>query len=226
MIYWFIGQPGSGKTTLAKRLKRCFDADNYPAIHLDGDDLRVIFGNTYSKEHFTKEYRIEQTRLLQRLVAHFADQGVVVIVSTVNPYRDVREEFKSQRSDLREIYVWTKDIRGREDRHVEDFEEPRTNHIFIATGDGRTEDDVFLNLCQYLMVKQWVCTMVSNASWGGEFKKTTKSFYDEKIKEEWCRTQTPLHGGFPYVFIQERQVLPHQFGKQMDMSKTPIYQEG
>lgn len=150
MIYWFIGQPGCGKTTLARRLKKEFDAKGHPSLHLDGDDLRVIFGNAYSKEHFTKEYRIEQTRLLQRLVAHFADQGVDIIVSTVNPYRDVREEFKLKRKDLREIYVWTKDIRGREDRHVKDFEEPIYNFIYIPTGDGRSEDEVFRNLYSYL----------------------------------------------------------------------------
>jgi adenylylsulfate kinase len=150
MIYWFIGQPGCGKTTLARRLKKHFDANGNPSIHLDGDDLRKIFGNAYAKENFTKEYRTEQTRALQRFVAHVADQGIDVIISTVNPYREVREEFKKSQKKMREIHVSTSDIRGRESFHVKDFEEPVTNYIAIVTGGGLSEEQAFNNLYHYL----------------------------------------------------------------------------
>ena len=123
MIYWFIGQPGVGKTTLAKRLKKHFDAKCKPSIHLDGDDLRKIFKVPYVKKNLTQDYRTEQTRCLQRFVAHCADQGVTVIVSTVNAYRDVREEFKSSRTDVREVYVFS-DPRIRHEFWVKDFEPP------------------------------------------------------------------------------------------------------
>ena len=43
MIYWFTGQPGAGKTTLAKHLVNYFENNN--VIHVDGDDLRDIFQN-------------------------------------------------------------------------------------------------------------------------------------------------------------------------------------
>ena len=149
MIYWFIGQPGCGKTTLARRLKKHLDANGIPTLHLDGDDLRKLYG-AYSKEHFTKEYRIEWNRILQRFAAHFADQGIAVVLSTVNPYRDNREEFKASRKDMREIYVYTDDIRGREDKWVKDFEKPETNHIGIKTGGGRSEDESFQTLLSYI----------------------------------------------------------------------------
>ena len=123
MIYWFIGQPGCGKTTLAKRLKKYFELQNRPAIHLDGDDLRKIYGNAYGKECFTKEYRLEWTRILQRFTAHLADQGVTVIVSTVNPYKEVREEFKQSRKDVKEIYVFCEG-RVRQEYWVQDYEPP------------------------------------------------------------------------------------------------------
>jgi len=150
MIYWLIGQPGSGKTTLARKLKQHFDAEMRPAIHLDGDDLRIIFGNLYSKDHFTKEWRIDQTRTLQKFVAHLADQGVDVIVSTVNPYRDVREEFKNSRKDVVEIQVMTDDIRGRENKFAKDWEPPYSNHIAIMTGGRFSETDSFKILLSYL----------------------------------------------------------------------------
>ncbi len=151
MIYWFIGQPGCGKTTLARRLKKEFDAKGHPAVHLDGDDLRKIFAVSYDDpKNFSKEYRIEQTRCLQRFVAYLADQGIDVIVSTVNPYRDVREEFKNSRKDVREIQVDTNDKRGREDKWVKDFEPPHTNHLFILTGGKYSEEDSFRCLYSYL----------------------------------------------------------------------------
>lgn len=133
MIYWFIGQPGCGKTTIARRLKREFDAKGHPALHLDGNDLRKLYG-AYKQEHFTKEYRIEWNRILQRFAAHFADQGFTIILSTVNPYRDNREEFKKSRKDVVEIWVTTYDVRGREKFHVADFEAPNPPFIFILTG--------------------------------------------------------------------------------------------
>lgn len=151
MIYWFIGQPGCGKTTLAKRLKAGFDRGGIPSIHLDGDDLRKIFGNAYGKEHFTKDYRIQWTQSLQRFVAHIADQGVRVIVSTVNPYQAVREKFKQSRNDIKEVYVYTDDIRGREHYHVADFEPPETNYIAIKTGGGKTEEESYTILLSYIL---------------------------------------------------------------------------
>ncbi len=151
MIYWLIGQPGCGKTTLARRLKKEFDAKGNPSIHLDGDDLRHIFAVPYDKkESFSKEYRIEQTRVLQRMVAYMADQGVDVIVSTVNPYRVVREEFKNSRKDVREFLISTSDTRGREDKWAKDFEEPLTNYTHVITGGKQTEEDSFRVLYSYL----------------------------------------------------------------------------
>jgi adenylylsulfate kinase-like enzyme len=102
-------------------------------IHFDGDDLRKIFGNSYSKEHFTKEWREEQTRALQRLIAYISDQGFNVIISTVNPYRNVREEFKRSRNDVVEIYIHKTDVREREHFAVADYEEPLENFIDINT---------------------------------------------------------------------------------------------
>ena len=48
MSIWLTGQPGSGKTTLAKIIEELNDVNN--VIHLDGDDLRAINKNQdYSK---------------------------------------------------------------------------------------------------------------------------------------------------------------------------------
>ena len=42
MIYWFTGQPGSGKTVLADLLKK----EVLPhAFRIDGDEMRELFAN-------------------------------------------------------------------------------------------------------------------------------------------------------------------------------------
>ena len=41
MIYWLTGQPGAGKTVLAKKL---YD-ETFMSYHIDGDDLRELTKN-------------------------------------------------------------------------------------------------------------------------------------------------------------------------------------
>ena len=47
MIIWFTGQPGAGKTTMAKKLYVMYSdyMQMENVIHLDGDDLRSIMDN-------------------------------------------------------------------------------------------------------------------------------------------------------------------------------------
>ena len=143
MIYWFIGQPACGKTTLAKMFKPSVPK----CLYMDGDDLRKIFGNAYGPEHFTKEYRQQWTRTLQKFVGYIADQGINVVIATVNPYRDIREEFKSSRKDVVEIYVHKTDASQREYFNVSDYEEPLTNFISINT-TGHTPEQSLQELAE------------------------------------------------------------------------------
>ena len=136
MIYWFIGQPECGKTTLAKMLKQRLPN----ALYLDGDELRRIFKTNNPVEHFTREWREEQTRILQRFVAYVADQGFDVIIATVNPYRNIREEFKKSRNDIIEIYVHKDVERSRESYNVSDYESPLVKYINIDTTSNTVEE--------------------------------------------------------------------------------------
>ena len=133
MIYNLIGQPHSGKTTLAKHLRTALEI-NYPqrkALIIDGDDLRKILNNKdYSKEgrrdNISKAYAI--AKYLDSTDSHD------VIIAVISPFFDLREEFKLT-ADVVEIYVHTDNIRGRENFHVEYFEKPESNFIDIDTTD-------------------------------------------------------------------------------------------
>lgn len=133
MIYNLIGQPHSGKTTLAKYLKTALEINNTQrkAFVIDGDDLRKILNNKDSSEkgrrdNIGKAYAI----------AKYLDTDSVndVIIAVVSPFLDLREEFKLT-ADVVEIYVHTKNIRGRENFHVPNFEKPQSNFIEIDTTD-------------------------------------------------------------------------------------------
>jgi adenylylsulfate kinase len=133
MIYWFTGQPGHGKTVLATSLKEKYQFD----FHIDGDDLRAIFDN----KDYSETGRRKNIALAQHLAHFLYNKGYNVVVSLVSPYKDQREEFKSKLGDsIKEIYIHTTDIRGREQFHVENYEAPTENFIDIDTTNISVED--------------------------------------------------------------------------------------
>ena len=124
MIFWFTGQPGSGKTTLGKALLDEID----DAFHIDGDDLRSLSANV----DYSEEGRINNIRTAQSIAMFLDNKGKDVVVSVVAPYKWLREEFKS-RHNVNEIYVHTTEIRGREHYFVEDYEKPEENFLDLDT---------------------------------------------------------------------------------------------
>ncbi len=126
MIYWFTGQPGAGKTVLAKQLMQSLSNP----IHVDGDDLRAIFDN----KDYSETGRRKNIELAQQLAHFLHNKGFNVVVSLVSPYADQRNEFKATLPDsVLEFYVHTTDIRGRESFHVENYQAPQQNYLDVDT---------------------------------------------------------------------------------------------
>jgi adenylylsulfate kinase-like enzyme len=131
-IYWFTGQPGHGKTVLAKSLKEYIEY-NYPhkkVFHVDGDDLRDLLVN----KDYSRQGRENNIRTAQSIALYLYNNGYDVVVSLVSPYKELREEFKS-RTNVTEIYVHTTEERGREEFHVNEYEPPTDNFIDMDTTD-------------------------------------------------------------------------------------------
>jgi adenylylsulfate kinase len=126
MIYYLIGQPHAGKTTLSKLLKQHLYPQNI--IQIDGDDLRDIFQN----KDYSEEGRRNNIRRAQDIAMFLNAKGIDVIISLVSPYKDLRDELK-EKSNVIEIYVHTDDVRGRESFHVENYDKPTENYIDIDT---------------------------------------------------------------------------------------------
>lgn len=126
-IYYLIGQPGAGKTTLAKYLCEHILSNVH---HIDGDDLRNLTQN----KDYSEKGRRNNIELAQTMAKLSLKDGKNVVMSIVSPFKDLRDNFKKELNDkVIEIFVHTTDIRGREEYHVKDYQKPTENYIDIDT---------------------------------------------------------------------------------------------
>ena len=130
MIFWFTGQPGSGKTTLGKALLEKLDG----AFHIDGDDLRELVHNV----DYSEQGRISNIRMAQSIAMFLDNKEQDVVVSVVAPYRWLREEFKA-RHKVNEVYLHTTEKRGKEKFFVENYEPPQENFLDVDTTNVSVE---------------------------------------------------------------------------------------
>jgi adenylylsulfate kinase-like enzyme len=148
MIYLFTGQPGSGKTTLGKKLQMWLQTDKAnwrkSVFHIDGDQLRELFPNT----DYSKEGRYKNIQKAFDIAKYLDNAGNDVVISLVSPYRELREKFKSE-CKVQEVYCHTKKIRGREDKFALDYEPPTEFYVDLDTSDST--DETFKKLLKALL---------------------------------------------------------------------------
>ena len=133
MIIWLTGQPGSGKTTICKRILW----EKPGVFHIDGDDLRDLFDN----KDYSERGRRKNIELAQQIANYLHKKGKDVVVSLVSPYKDQRDEFKEKIGDnLVEVYVYTTEVRGREDFFVNDYQQPTEKYLDLDTTNESIEE--------------------------------------------------------------------------------------
>jgi hypothetical protein len=131
MIYLFIGQPGTGKTEMAKRLVEKMGPDT---VWIDGDDLREIFPNT----DYSYSGRIRNIEKSFTIARFMSQKGYNVVISMVCPYRAIREDLKTN-NDVLEVLFNRPHFSGKDNFHVKSFELPLDDYKLFINGDNPEE---------------------------------------------------------------------------------------
>lgn len=132
MIYSFFGQPESGKTTLGislyKYLKKVYGWE-YQLYMIDGDKLRELITN----KDYSNKGRKENIIAANNIATYLNHNGADVIISMVNPFRDLRASLKkANKNDVKEIYLISDRVNKLE-FHVENFEIPKNPDLTLNT---------------------------------------------------------------------------------------------
>jgi len=99
---WFTGLSGSGKSTIAHALEAELRRQGYGLEILDGDIVRT---NLTKGLGFSREDRDENIRRIGFVSHLLTRNGVIVLVSAISPYRDIRDEVRERIDDFVEVYV-------------------------------------------------------------------------------------------------------------------------
>lgn len=99
---WFTGLSGAGKTTITQALEKKLTENDYGIEVLDGDVVRT---NLTKGLGFSKADRDENIRRIGFVSHLLTRHGVIVLVSAISPYRDIRGEVREKIGNFVEIFV-------------------------------------------------------------------------------------------------------------------------
>src|SRR5579859_4599938 len=102
LAVWCTGLSGAGKTTLCLALEPKLRAMGYPVEVVDGDEVRRHLSPDLG---FSKADRDENIRRIGSLVEPLVQQGVIVLVAVISPYREARLRVKERVGSFLEVYV-------------------------------------------------------------------------------------------------------------------------
>lgn len=99
---WFTGLSGAGKTTITRAVAEELRSQECQLEILDGD---VVRENLTKGLGFSKEDRDINIRRIGFVANLLTRNGVIVLVSAISPYREVREEVRQTIGDFVEVFV-------------------------------------------------------------------------------------------------------------------------
>ena len=101
-VIWFTGLSGSGKSTIANELALEFARRQLDYEVLDGDVVRT---NLSKGLGFSKEDRDINIRRIGWVARTLAKHGCIAVCAAISPYRDIREEVRSECERFVEVHV-------------------------------------------------------------------------------------------------------------------------
>jgi adenylylsulfate kinase len=102
LTVWFTGLSSSGKTTLSRAVYDLLTQAGHAVEILDGDAIR----RELCKElGFSKQDRDENIRRIGFVANLLTRNGVIVLVSAISPYREIRQEMRDRIGRFIEVHV-------------------------------------------------------------------------------------------------------------------------
>ena len=102
LLIQLTGLSGSGKSTIAKGVKKLLEQQLHRVEIIDGDIYRKILCPDLG---YSKEDRNENIRRLGFVANLLATHGVVAILATINPYEDIRNELKGYGPCVKTVWI-------------------------------------------------------------------------------------------------------------------------
>ena len=162
---WLTGLPASGKTTITELLERELEKRNLQVIVLDGDQVRALLPR---KIGFSKKDRDEQVDRVSSLARARNDNGKIVVVALISPYRKARSLARRRIRQYIEVYVdcplaicqkrdpkglYAKAVRGEIGNFTgisDPYEHPLKPEIHLRT-DQETPEESVKGVIEYLV---------------------------------------------------------------------------
>ncbi|TMF18788.1 MAG: sulfate adenylyltransferase [Chloroflexi bacterium] len=101
-VVWFTGLSGAGKSTIANALRSELTRRGRHSELLDGDEVRTHLSKGLGFSKDDRDTNIRRIGYVARLVAR---SGGVAITAAISPYREVRDEVRSQMPGFVEVFV-------------------------------------------------------------------------------------------------------------------------
>ena len=99
---WFTGLSGAGKTTISQAVEKELRLLDYKVESLDGDVVRQKLTKGLG---FSREDRDENIRRIGFVANLLTRNQVIVLVSAISPYREIRTEVRDRIGHFIEVYV-------------------------------------------------------------------------------------------------------------------------
>jgi len=101
-VVWLTGLPGSGKTTIARRLEPELRELDRPVEVLDGDEIRQNLSKGLGFSREDRETHLKRVTYVAKLLSR---NGVAVIAAFISPYQSIREYARRETTNFLEVYV-------------------------------------------------------------------------------------------------------------------------
>ncbi len=155
---WFTGLSGAGKTTIADAIEPLLRERGITKLEkLDGDVVRTHLSKGLG---FSKEDRDTNIRRIGWVAEVLTRNGVCVLASAISPYREIRDEVKTNIGNFVEVHVHCsieeltrRDVKGLYEKAIkgeiknftgvsDPYEEPVNPEIFVDSEKEELADSV------------------------------------------------------------------------------------